>query len=284
LGPHKTATTHLQRGLQLSEDALALRGVQYLGPKRLRRGGKNVAALFGLANPLIADEDLPIHAHLLPRVDRLVLSDENFLGALHNGAGFVPMPVYDGAADRVEALVGRVGHGRLSVAIALRQPTGFLTSAYTQMLLAGLRITPKEFVANNPVAAVHWAPLIESLAAIEGIGQITVWPFENYGDLQGEILHTLVGKAAPVVTLGREGSNLGLSARAIATICAAPEGEDMVAAAIRARRRFPSGPSYPKPELFAADVKAKSTAAYAAELDHISGISGVKMLGRGKTA
>jgi len=284
LGPHKTATTHLQRGLQLHEDTLALRGIQFLGPKRLRHRGRNVTALFGLAKPFVAAEDLPIHKQLLPDVDRLVLSDENFLGALHDGTGRVSVPLYHDAADRVEALVGRVGDGRLSVAMALRRPTGFLTSAYTQMLLAGLRITPEEFVANNPVEAVGWLPLIEGLAAIEGIGQITVWPFEDYGVLQGEILRALLGNSASVVDLGNERSNRGLSERAIAAICATPAVDDPTAAAIWARRRYPSGDRYPKPELFTAEVKARSQVTYARELDQIAGIRGVKMLGRGKTA
>ncbi len=284
LGPHKTATTHLQKGLQSASDRLLKHGVQFLGPQNLRRKGRTIVSLFGLDVPFGPDWTRPRHKQFHRDAKRLILSDENFLGALHDGDGRVHMPIYDEAPARVAELVRRVGPNRVSVYLCVRHPAAFLTSAYSQMVGSGHQVTVDDFTDANPIGEIDWFPLIRGLSEIDGLSGVTLWRFEDYAALQSTIVSQMVGPHADLVKLPKGASNTGLSQRAIDVILQAPAGDDLKELAYWARRRFPSGTGFPKPELFTEAELALGQKNYTDQVARIADLPRVTLLRPGKTA
>ena len=71
---------------------------------------------------------------------RLILSDENFIGVLHDQDGRILSPLYPRGAPRVEEFATTPDLGAVDIYLGLRNPTGFLTPAYSQALLGGRKV------------------------------------------------------------------------------------------------------------------------------------------------
>lgn len=103
LGPHKTATTHIQRTFLQNGGKIRAAGVRTYGPEFLRKDNRSISNLFGIKRKRIIGLKRPVQTvldELFEDAYRIVLSDENFLGQLHNGKNRVKLPVYFGAPRR----------------------------------------------------------------------------------------------------------------------------------------------------------------------------------------
>jgi len=282
IGVHKTATSHLQRSLKRASEPLATRGVRYYGPDYFRLPGRTLQSLFGF-RPGLPDGG----AHRSPseqlarmRKDghRLVLSEENFIGSLNQPHGRAMKHRYKAADARLEALASAMGR-EIDVYMAIRRPTGFINSAYCQMLLGG-RVQPVAmFQRRNPLSSVDWVDLITRLRAARGVGALCVWCYEDYGVLFPRIISGLVGEDnAPLVTPRPRLVNRGLSAPAVAQVLAQPDDVSDINIARLARGELPVEDGHPPFDGFTPPEHAIGDAIYARQITAIGQMSGVTLL------
>ncbi|WP_341368314.1 hypothetical protein [Yoonia sp. BS5-3] len=281
VGAHKTATTHLQRSLQTVADPLADAGVRLYSPKYFRLPGRSIPALFGLKDgPPDPARRSPADQLALMRkdADRVIFSEENYIGVLNSPRRFPVQVRYPHAADRVAALAEAIGRP-IDVFLGIRQPTAFLSSAYCQMLMGGRAMPLDRFKRINPITSVDWLDLVTRLRGAKGVGQLTVWRHEDYADVFTQICAGLVGpdRAQIVAPLPRR-IHEGLSAAAVTETLqrhAAGEGDK---AGFAMRKMWPVGPAHPSFDGFDSDEHARAAAAYAAQTAAIAGMEDVTFL------
>jgi hypothetical protein len=282
IGAHKTATSHLQRSLKHARQALAAEGVRYYGPVYFRQPGHSIQALFGFRPGAHSDEALlPASEQLaLLRKDghRLVLSEENFIGRLNQPHGRSMGHRYKSAGARVDSLATAVGQ-KIDVCLGVRRPTAFINSAYCQMLLGG-RIQPVQvFQKRNPLSSVDWVDLVTQLRHAIGVGQLTVWQYEDYGGVFPQISANLVGaEAAHLVSPRPKYVNRGLSAAAVAHVMIQPDAPTGEGRANAARKQFAVEDGHAPFDGFAEEEHAISDASYARQIKAIDGMAGVTLL------
>ncbi len=282
IGAHKTATSHLQRSLREATDLLADVGVRYYGPHDFRLPGRSINRLFGLHDkPARAPRRSPQDQLTLLRKGghRLVLSEENYIGALNSPRRREVRMRYPFAARRVTALADALDAGGLDVFLSIRNPATFLTSAYCQQLLGG-RIMPLErYLQINPLGSVNWLSLVKRLRRARGVNQLTIWRYEDYQPLFSSICAALVGdEAGELVQPLPRRIHVGLSAKAVAEVHLkkGDVADDKIANF--ARKHFPVGEDAAAFDGFDPEQHARAAQIYQAQIAAIENLKGVTFL------
>lgn len=281
VGVHKTATSHLQRCLKKAAAALAADGVQYHGPESFRSDTGTIPARFGFrkGQPANAVPDPQAALEALSQgADRLVLSEENFIGVLNSPRGRAVRRRYKVAGERLTAFATAISRD-VDVFIAIRRPTGFINSAYGQMLMSGQILPLNVFLRRNPPGSVDWVDVVGRIRAARGVGRVTVWRYEDYAVLFPQIVAGLVGAdKAHHVQMVERSINPGLSAAAVAEVLHRSVHGDIDRIGFLARKLLPVQAGYPPFDGYTADEHARSDAAYAAQIAAISAMDDVTFL------
>ena len=284
IGAHKTATSHLQRSLKRAREALAAEGVRYYGPDHFRLPGRTIPALFGFRPGVDAGgakrpaaEQLAL---LRKDANRLVLSEENFIGPLNQPHGRFMKHRYKMAGARLTQLATAIDQ-KVDVFLAIRRPTAFINSAYCQMLLGGRVQAVEVFQRRNPLSSVDWVDLIAGLRTAPGVGAVTVWQYEDYGVIFPKIAAGLVGEdAAHCVAPRPRHINRGLSAAAVKHVLMHADSATDVRIARAARQMMPVDDGHAPFDGFAEEEHAIGDAIYALQLATIVQMEGVVLLRR----
>ena len=228
IGAHKTATTHLQMCLNAARDDLLHDGVRYLGPQQLRKDAATLPAQLGLERPGNDNVDAATVAtnvkNLTADVQRLVLSEENFIGTLVKEDVKIRRPIYPQAPERVSELAQVLAPKGIDVFLSIRNPAGYLNSAYSQFLRANGPAGAEEFKAANPIGIVNWAKFLKRFADVEGVRSLIVWPYEDYRELFTRIVSLMLGgQAAARVEWDDQTPNAGLSREAVRRVLSQDE-------------------------------------------------------------
>ena len=283
IGAHKTATTHLQRSFMLQRAALNKAGVRYYGPDSLRAPMCGIADLFGVdvgqAEITPKRTGPEQREFMLKDGHRLVLSEENYIGVLHDREGRILTPLYPRAQERVAALADAVDAGPIDVLIGVRNPASFLISSYGQALMGGLRISFDEYLAMNPLSAINWAGLVARISAIPMVGRIVVWQFEEYRWRFHKICGAMMGDDVQMrIKPIPEAVHRGLSAAAVQSALAQEKTDDFSAIVEAARDRFPICDAQLKFAPFPPEDLERAERDYHAQLAAIDAIEGVTIL------
>ncbi len=282
IGAHKTATSHLQRSLLSAADALAEAGVRYYGPEYFRLPGRSINALFGsneAERPRAPRRPVEDQLRLMRKgAQRLVLSEENFVGVLNSPRRHALTQRYPNAAPRITALAATLGR-EIDVFLSVRRPTAFINSAYCQMLMGGRVMPMARYKEINPLATVDWLDLVTRLRATPGVGALTVWRYEDYAQLFPEVCHHLVGAAhADLVHPLTRRIHVGLSSPAVAEVLHRHADHDAKDLGYGARRLLPVEDGYPPFDGFDAAAHAAGDAGYAAQMAAIAAMEDVRFL------
>lgn len=281
IGVHKTATTHLQHSVLNRRKALAAAGIQFFGPPQLRNEHPSIASRFDL--PFDKGKRLNPEISLTAMFDggdRLVLSEENFIGSMQTGAGKMPMPLYPKSARRITALAERIALDGIDVFVAIRRPTDFITSAYGQYLLGGHYLPFAKFQALNPLSGVDWVRFVAQLLHARGTRNLIVWRFEDYAAVFPQIMSLMLGETgAEIVGSMAKVVHPGLSSNALTEIDARfAKGGFGADIAATARQAFPISHINPRFDPFDADVHVSSQREYTRQCEAIAGLEGVTFL------
>ncbi len=281
VGAHKTATSHLQWSLRDASAALADRGVRYYGPAHFRLPGRSIQRLFGLRGKPHKQQRSPQDQLALLRksAQRLVLSEENYIGVLNSPRPKTVKLRYPEAATRVNALARAMDAGQIDVFLGIRNPATFLASAYSQMLLGGRLMTFDQFLELSPINSVNWFSLVKRFSRAAGVRSVTVWQYEDYEALFYQICSAMVGAdAADVVKPINERVHPGFSRAAVDHILSQKGADDAAALTQAARSQYPTGKEYAAFDGFNAADHARAAEVYAKQIAGIQALPKVTLL------
>jgi len=216
IGAHKTATTHLQRSLSDQADALRAVGVRFFGPPYFRNGA-TIATRFGLKGDVTPDQAQTTFARMAGDATRVVISEENFIGTMHNRFAQMAFPLYPEASTRIAAFADRVAADGVDVFLGLRNPAHYISSCYAQALIGGHKVVLDEVKAHNKINSIDWAELVARIKASDRVRSLTVWRYEDYRTLFPQITQQLTGADIDVPPLTQR-VHPGLSQEAVARI------------------------------------------------------------------
>lgn len=284
LGAHKTASTHLQQTLQALAPAMLAAGIHYSGPQQWRGGLARLGPLLGAGMAPGRRR-----GRLRWRLDRIaetwpgvVISEENILGSLRREGLMGPGNlVYPDAVPRLRRLLGMLRHRLATICLAVREPTAFLTSAFSMQLQGGVELDFGAYLAGFDPVALSWAGLARRLLAVRGVARLVVWRYEDYAALRPHILAQFLPQAL-VAQAGDPGAAVvGLSQPAWRHLLAqgiGQPGPEVARLAQEAKALFPRGPAAPPLALFDPATVARSVAAYDEDLERLAALPGVALL------
>jgi len=281
IGAHKTTTTHLQRSFLMQNEALIRAGVRYYGPDSLRTSGRGIADIFGLTGGETTSGRSPVEQRdfMLKDGHRLVLSEENFIGVLHDREGRINAPLYPRAQERVAALAEAVDAGPIDVLVGVRNPASFLVSAYGQALMGGHQISFDAYLRMNPLSQIYWPGLIARMRCIPNVGRITVWRFEEYRWRFHKICAAMMGSDVSIrIKPIPDAIHAGLSTLAIQHALAQTDTADFGSTVEQARALYPVSKVYPKFAPFSHAQLTQAESDYEQQMDAIARISDVTIL------
>ncbi len=286
IGPHKTATTHLQKMLENNGDMLLEQGVRFLGPKYLRVRGRSLSAMFRLSwynGPTPRRTPQSQLEFLAKGCKRLVISEEIFSGIMTDPEGRVPFPMYEFLPEKLEELVAAWAPIKPQIFLSVRNPATFMASVYSQSLHGTPHIGPRTFRARNDWRNVDWADFVTRIRATPGLGNVVVWRQEDYSDNPRPVLRKLLQwRAGGKVKVIDERLHQGLSSPAVRlTLQQAADGETGRLAS-EARKRFPINEMNEPFKLYAASTLAEAEQIYADQVAQIAAMDGVQLLYRRK--
>lgn len=276
LGAHKTATTHLQRSLSEQSDLLRCIGARFFGPPSFRKGA-SIEARFGLSGDTTSDEARAAFAQMAGDAKRIVISEENFIGTMHNRFAQMAFPLYPEAPERISALADRIAPDGLDLYLGLRNPADYISSCYCQALIGGHKVVLDEVKAHNKVSLIDWADLVTRIKSANGVRSITVWRYEDYRVLFDQIIDQLVGPESGIKPLS-ERVHPGLSQEAVARILMRYADGKGRKAAVRARDKFPVGPDHPAFDAFDKWEHSAAQAQYDVQIAKIAAMDDVTLL------
>jgi len=286
IGAHKTASTHLQIGLRRAGSALTRHGVTVFTPPALRAPELGLQDYLGLppGDKRLAEHGARLRAAFGGPAERLVISEENILGNAHAHDMIRSRRFYPRAEAVVPQVLDLLPPGPKTVALAMRDPASFLTSAYSQRLMSGAPDRFDHFLEGLSPLEMSWFDLVTRLRVAAPDARIVIWRFEDYPSIAGPVLRALLGPAATEVPLANAAAHPGLSAQAhLAVMAEAPALREMGQQAARARiaalrEAHPKGPDAPGFDPFLPSIKARSARAYHEDVGRIATIPGVTLL------
>lgn len=195
LGAHKTASTYLQKCLAQSERRLTRAKVKFVGPKRLRPMLQE-AVQRGTGPE--ADRKRDALAWLIDGTEetgcnRLILSDEQFLGSLRDticGGDF-----YQDAQDHLDPLMRALAGRPATVLLAARDYGTFFASAYGQVV-RGWRFVPFDDRLRRSLLDYRrgWSDLTADITALMPMGsRLFLWRYEDFAGVEDACFDLLAG-------------------------------------------------------------------------------------------
>ncbi len=192
LGVHKTATTSLQQSLILSRRALKENGIAAPRLARLRNGFTRLvfqAAEENRATPDLLEQSAAFLDPFRNKYRRLILSDENFLGAprqvLRSGL------LYPFALIRLQCLRDLLASEDIEIMLSLRESGPFLSALYVEALKNGYYRPVDDVATAFHNAPPDWSSLIDMIRAVFPQSPITLWDHADYMDLKDQVMDRL---------------------------------------------------------------------------------------------
>lgn len=219
IGAHKTASTHLQRSMVASSDALAAHDVAVVPPVPI---GTNLLPLVNMmrdkADPRIlqaaANKFLDIHT-----ADKhtVLLMNENIPGTLGPNMLLADSKLYKFAPKRLKRFTALFPDHHQTVGLAIRNPATFLVSAWQETLKGNDFYPFEHYIKNIDLTALSWVQLINRMRnAQDQEVPFLVWRYEDYNQIRDQLVGLITSQDAieDMVWLD-ETTNQGLSEHAL---------------------------------------------------------------------
>lgn len=243
-GAHKTASSHVQHTLLGSAQALNRLGIAVLGPKTMRMDLTPFSQLLrdGMTPEVVRAGAGGFLAHHAGDADTVVLMDENILGGTDRKMLMRKSRLYPWGPRRVSRLVQLFEHAQITLAIAIRNPSTFLPSCWSESLHHGRYDDFDRFVQGFDPSGPVWSGLVDRIRDVNPNVPMTLWRYEDYPAFGSSLFtHFLKPGVADVVQMDPEIRRAGLSQQAAEWFQAQTIRDKATVRA--ARQRFPkAGP------------------------------------------
>lgn len=251
LGAHKTATTYMQDGLELSRGVLRQSGIGYvplteLRPSITERLGFGRPGLQTAVNRLL-DE--------YRGCNRLIISDENIIGGLKPSPklGFYPKH-----RKRLAKLLGKLGRHDFEIYFATRSYDEFISAMYCEYIRHRAFVEVETYLRNFEYGAFRWSKIVETFVTLVGAENVYLWRYEDFAAAQDEIFAALIDAPADMVQRPTGRVRESLSMAAVQTLASLDPTDDADEARARARAAAAAHPKGPDNPAFSAFIPAAS--------------------------
>ncbi|WP_134727251.1 hypothetical protein [Paracoccus luteus] len=311
VGAHKTATTHLQSTLRAMIPALLRAGVHYSDVVHWRGDRAMDAGLIRLADrlarrapaaapspfrpqpggaaargadPLRGDQKAVARVldGIVANWPQVVLSEENILGRIRSDRLFgADNTIYPSAGPRVDALGAVLRRRPMRLCLSIREPAGFLTSAFAMQVLGGRELLFDAYLDGFAPDLLSWSGLAERLLAVPGVAGLTVWRYEDYPAIRPALFDRLLPSGVAAVAPDLPAVNVSMSQDAYEALRAramAKPGGDLRGMARRAARQFPRRPGERMLDVVDAALARRCAQAYAEDCARLAAMPGVDLL------
>lgn len=190
LGVHKTATTYLQSVLDANREQLRAAGAVYLPLNEVR-----TSITPRLRRPLMGLKSSVERILETQRdSDRLIISDENIIGMAREAVQHKAF--YPDFRLRVSRLLKALSAHPTELFVATRSYERFISSMYTEYIRNSPFRTVDEFLEGVAIDDLNWHKIIGDLCDLVGPRNVTMWRFEDFAEIEGEVLSSLTGGIA----------------------------------------------------------------------------------------
>ncbi len=281
LGAHKTASTYVQEALDLNRDKSAAAGLAYWPRDSFRplvaTATKRLRDLKRSRKSRFLDPFSPRHSDAIKGYRRLLdldcdvtISEENLLGG---SAECFRGQIYPSAPLILSDFAAALPDRPVEILIALRSYSSFVSSLYTEALKHGAYIKPERAKAMRSAMRGAWPRLLTIIREAFPEATILVWRYEDFADLEEDILARLSGLPAAQIAKPVQGDILpSPSAQAIHSYL--EEARDLTPVARQVRMRalrglYPRTATSPKFVLWSEEEAATLAQDYAHDIEAI---------------
>ena len=181
------------------------------------------------------------------------------------------------------SLLAATGWRGVGLYLGVRDPAGFLASAYTQWLMSGRTGDFAAYLDGADPAGLAWSELATRLLAVPGVAGLTVWRYEDYPAVLPRVLARMLPEGLdagirPLPQVVHPGLSAAAHAAVMAELAAGASPEGL---ARRLRAAYPKSDGQPGYQPFDAATRAASATAYAADLARLARLPGATVLGAG---
>ncbi len=283
LGAHKTATTHLQMALRAAQWDLRRAGVYYSGPHYLRE--LRCPLTLALSDSGFTRKCQRAKRHLDAVLDfypEVLLSDENMLGGarrtqLLNAKGVI----YPEAGRRLRKMFRLLSNRPATIALSVRDPAGFMTSAFSLQVHRGEELEFEAFMGGRDPAAISWSDLATRILRLPNVGRLIVWRYEDYHPLRQRILRKLLPDALAEKVPDTQPSNVSISQEGYEWLIAQAMRDsdaDLRDLATKARQDFARKDGFNALKVVSDDDMKRSAEGYQADVARLRAMPGVDFL------
>jgi hypothetical protein len=183
LGAHKTATTFIQNTLELNISTLHDHGIEYPTLSFLR---DNITPLVGRDNDSIR---IYFHKILNSEYDRVIFSDENFIGVppslLRSGR------LYPDLINRMRIFADQFSE--LEVYFTIRSYEQFWPSYYVEIIRHQPFMSWQEFLFHFEFESANWFDVVSRLVDLFGAEHIKILDYSNFRSQEDQYFRQLIG-------------------------------------------------------------------------------------------
>lgn len=200
IGAHRTGTTHFQRYMRSSEDALSEQGVRFWGPSRTRKG-LFTGIYAHLDDHRATEAPDPTIAECLAQekagaVQKLVVSDENMMGSVRRNIR--EGQLYPDAGRHVAGFAKAFGGDVSTLLVSVRSLDTYWCSALAYGVERGIPVMDRQGRHALAQDRRGWRDVIAEIARALPNVRVKVACFETYKGRPDSLLHDACGFGAPL--------------------------------------------------------------------------------------
>ncbi len=299
LGAHKTASTYIQKRLGRNRAVLDKRGVLYIPLDELRanfsvpildivprKKGLGRFLVNRRARTYLRDRIAERAARADPPLQRVVLSDENFIGSPRRIV--TSGRLYPDIGAKLTLLRDYLDGFEIEIFFGIRHQGAFASSVFAEALRHSDRAVYSETAFRNAWLAgdPNWAQVIDEIVQVFPNSPAIVWNYDDFGALERRLMNRICGETRRKRFPKRlDPIRESFSQAAMEELLRIQdvEGPAMRKAKLRETRlKYPRGETYPPYSLWSEEQLAELGALFEADLAAIDAIGGQVTLLRPK--
>ena len=186
IGAHKTATTHLQRLLDINRDHLLANDIHLSIPSDLRPEWMPLFIKTINSKDKILTEKLYT---MSPNHGTWIFSEENFSGTPYDLT--IKSSIYPNLKERLEHFQNLFKDAEIEVFFSIRSYETYYRSAYLEVIRNRGYLPFNDFYDTKRFNLNRWESVIDAITKVIAPNKVTLWCYEDIQPLTPIILHNL---------------------------------------------------------------------------------------------
>lgn len=283
VGAHKTASTHFSELVWGNGALVSDAGVT--APQKTPLRERITQPIAEIEEGVDIRPDLIEGAcGLADGAQRLLVMDENIIGTPRGL--FSPDGMYPRAALRTARSARLFPGAKVEIMLAMRNPRTFVAASWSESLRSNSFTPFRRFLRGVRAEDISWFEIVRQMTQALPEARFTLWRFEDYRDLQGQLLATALGlESPPEFTPLVSPVRVGLSGRALEAVSLRVRmtGDRLPDAEVdEIMARFPKGKDFPAPQPWSSWEQEVLSRRYAEDCARLPDLPNTVLLTPGK--